>query len=241
MSKRPDKLAQEADEWTNGWLLTSMGKETTGLDAVIWVSIAVDSVPRVKVVPGHNWKKGCVGATTVTLDDPPKVLGKLPKQLEKQVVELIGLNKKAILDHWNGDIDSGDIIDAVAASMKKPDKLAKKVADRYAFNKLAMANLLSDRTGIKDAVIWVSTGEAYGTAIKHGPRIKVFQGTKATQEAQKNAVAVKLTTPPQVVGTLPGKLKKQVFEFIELNRETLLSFWNGEISDQTMKAQIQRI
>jgi hypothetical protein len=37
-----------------------------------------------------------------------------------------------------------------------------------------------------------------------------------------------------VVGKLPGTIKKQVVEFVNANRDTLLAYWNGELSTREM-------
>lgn len=109
-----------------------------------------------------------------------------------------------------------------------------KIAERYAFDMFAMANLPPTDTGVKGAVIWVSVGEFAGADIQHGPRIKVVVGNKINKEGLRNSVSVKLTDPPEMVGTLPGKIAQQVSEFVDKNRATLLQYWNEEISTKEM-------
>jgi len=105
----------------------------------------------------------------------------------------------------------------------------------------AMANLRPKTTGIEGAVIWVSAGEFSGVDAQHGPRIKVVLGNKLTSESLKDAVTVRLTTPPEVLGTLPGKVKKQVVQFVNENREVLLRHWNFELDVKEMLDQLRKV
>jgi hypothetical protein len=104
-----------------------------------------------------------------------------------------------------------------------------------------MSNLHPSDTGVEGAIIWVSEGEFGGTGAQHGPRIKVFPGTKATPEARQKAVSVRVTDPPVILGELPGKLKKRVIDFVNTNRETLLRYWNGDLSTREMLDLIQKV
>lgn len=118
---------------------------------------------------------------------------------------------------------------------------AKRVVERHAFEMSAMSNLRPRATGIDGVIIWLSWGESSGAELEHGPRIKVIMGDRLTQEALSKAVSVKLTDPPQVMGTLPGKVKQQVFRFIERNRQALIDHWSGDTDSQEFGAAIQRI
>ena len=105
----------------------------------------------------------------------------------------------------------------------------------------AMSNLRSTDTGVEGAVIWVSVGEFYGVDLQHGPRIKVLQGSKITKEGLMDAVSVRLTDPPQILGDIPAKMERQIVAFINLNRNTLLKYWNEEISTREMLDLIERV
>lgn len=105
----------------------------------------------------------------------------------------------------------------------------------------AMSNLRPQDTGVKGAIIWVSAGEFWGTDSQHGPRIKVMQGNKLTSDGLKDSVSVRLTDPPEVLGILPGQLKKQVVRFININRDVLLRYWNFEIGTPEMVRLLRRI
>jgi hypothetical protein len=108
---------------------------------------------------------------------------------------------------------------------------AQRVARRYL---LAMSNLVPKRTGVKGVVIWVSAGEFAGKDGQHGPRVKVVLGSKITTESLDDAVSVRLSDPPEVLGTLPGKVAQQVLKFVTLNRKTLLGYWALKLDTATM-------
>jgi hypothetical protein len=97
-----------------------------------------------------------------------------------------------------------------------------------------MSNLSSKTTGIDGAVIWVAAGEFGGAGSKHGPRIEVVLGDTLACEGLRDAVAVTLTEPPEVLGDLPGKVREQVVKFVDKNRDVLLRHWNGELSTVEM-------
>jgi hypothetical protein len=109
------------------------------------------------------------------------------------------------------------------------------------FLKEAMANIRTRRTGIEGAVIWVSPGEFGGKDSQHGPRIKVMLGNKVTTEGLDDAVSVRISDPPEVLGKLPGNVKKQVIKFVDLNRDVLLGHWKGETDTEEMLALIKSI
>jgi hypothetical protein len=110
------------------------------------------------------------------------------------------------------------------------EKIVKNVAARFHLE--AMSNLLPGDTGVEGAVIWISAGEFYGVDAQHGPRVKVVLGNKITTEGLKEAVSVRITKPPVVLGKLPGKIQKQVIRFIEKNRDVLLRHWNGDLGSK---------
>jgi hypothetical protein len=62
----------------------------------------------------------------------------------------------------------------------------------------------------------------------HGPRILVRPRKKLTREGLERAVEVRLTSPPEVLGTLPRRVERQVVQFVEKNRDVLLGHWNNE-------------
>lgn len=119
----------------------------------------------------------------------------------------------------------------MAEARRDEDTTADRVARRYL---LAMSNLVPKRTGVHGAVIWVSAGEFAGKDGQHGPRVKVVLGSKINTETLDDAVSVRLTDPPEVLGALPGKIAAQVVKFVALNRKTLLAYWRLKLDTATM-------
>lgn len=115
----------------------------------------------------------------------------------------------------------------------------KKIVARFMLE--AMSNLPPDDTGVTGAVIWVSSGEFVGAKSQHGPRVKVIVGAKLTREGLADAASVTITNPPRVIGTLPGKVKKQAIEFVNLNRAILLQYWRNEVSTRQMLEGLERL
>ena len=102
------------------------------------------------------------------------------------------------------------------------------------------SNLQPVTTGVEGAVIWIFAGEF--TGVELGPRILVvIGGDKMSAEWLRGAVSVRLTTPPEVVGKLPGAIRRLVIAFVERNRNVLLQHWNGELASKETLDLLQRI
>lgn len=99
--------------------MSNLRPSTTGVDgAVIWISAGefsgVDSQhgPRIKVVLGEKaTTEGLRNSVSVSLSDPPMVLGDLPGSIRKKVFEFIKRNRETLLRHWNGELDSREALD----------------------------------------------------------------------------------------------------------------------------------
>jgi hypothetical protein len=57
----------------------------------------------------------------------------------------------------------------------------------------------------------------------------------------RDAVSVTISSPPRVLGSLPGHIEKQVFRFIDLNRDVLLAHWRGELDPGDVLEQLVRV
>ncbi len=99
--------------------MSNLRSRTTGVDgAIIWVSAGefagaeLQHGPRIKVVLGEKITgEGLADAVSVTLGVPPKVLGELPGKVAKRVVAFINKNRDVLLRHWNGEIDTKEMLD----------------------------------------------------------------------------------------------------------------------------------
>ena len=102
------------------------------------------------------------------------------------------------------------------------------------------SNLGPETTGVVGAVIWIFAGEFAGREL--GPRLLVvIGGDKISAEWLRGAVSVRLTTPPEDLGILPGRIRRRVIEFVERNRNVLLQHWNGELASKETLNLLQRI
>lgn len=104
-----------------------------------------------------------------------------------------------------------------------------------------MSNLRSRDTGVEGAVIWISAGEFFDPDSQHGPRIKVMLGEQLTAAGLSDAISVRLTDPPEVLGTLPVEINRRVIEFVRTNREVLLRHWNGELSTRETLDEVRAV
>jgi hypothetical protein len=54
-------------------------------------------------------------------------------------------------------------------------------------------------------------------------------------------VEVRLSSPPEVLGTLPTQLARQVVQFVERNRALLLGHWKFENSSSDLYELLERV
>ena len=124
--------------------------------------------------------------------------------------------------------------------VSSPDALATvahSLLHEEAMDMWEMANLHGTTTGLDNLVVWVSGG---GSQLQHGPRIKVVKGTKFRPE---NSSTVPLTGVPRIIGNadLSQDEFAEVIKWIRLNRETILQYWNDDISTEQMISAINKI
>jgi hypothetical protein len=112
---------------------------------------------------------------------------------------------------------------------------------RTTINGWALSNMLSTETGVGGAVIWISAGEFGGRDSHAGPRIVVVLGEAISTEGLADAASVRLADPPEVLGHLPGKIKREAVKFVVMNRDALLRYWDCEIDTKEMVNLVERI
>jgi hypothetical protein len=96
------------------------------------------------------------------------------------------------------------------------------------------SNLTPEITGVVDAVIWAFAGEPTRSGGALGPRIWVVPGRALAMESLSDAVAVRLSVPPEVLGVLPPALAQQSMEFVDANRGALLQYWGGRMATRDL-------
>lgn len=102
-------------------------------------------------------------------------------------------------------------------------------------------NLLPDLTGVEGGVVWIFMGEPSRDDTALGPRILVVPGARLGVDSLADAAAVRVTTPPEIIGVLPPKLAMQAIAFAEANRAVLHLYWLGEMSTQNALDLLVRV
>lgn len=90
-------------------------------------------------------------------------------------------------------------------------------------------SLLPDVTGVEGAVFGIVMGEPTCNETALGPRILVVPGARLSVDSLQDAAAVRVTTPPEIIGTLPPRLARKAVAFVEANRGVLNLYWLGEM------------
>ncbi len=119
MSTKKPKIAGRVVARFQVEAMSNLRPTTTGVEgAVIWVSagefagVDIRHGPRIKVVLGNGITTEKLGdAVSVTITDPPRVLGSLPGAVRKQAVDFVNRNRDVLLRHWNGEIDAKEMLD----------------------------------------------------------------------------------------------------------------------------------
>jgi hypothetical protein len=84
-----------------------------------------------------------------------------------------------------------------------------------------MANLRSNKTGLSHGTIYISTKEG-----NHGPRVKFYRDRPGVNKS----VSINISKNPKVVEdsiNITAQEQKEVFEFVKLNYNKLIDFWNN--------------
>jgi hypothetical protein len=96
------------------------------------------------------------------------------------------------------------------------------------------ASLSPASTGVDGAIVWIFAGEPTRNHLELGPRILVVLGARLTVDSLVDAVVVRLTSPPVVLGTLPPDVKATAVKFAALNCDLLHEYWRGELATAAM-------
>jgi hypothetical protein len=99
-----------------------------------------------------------------------------------------------------------------------------------------MANLRPKTTGLP-MTVWVS----YRGHARHDARVKVCQTPGDRMDVDDLAVVGIRPEPTLIEGTLDAANLKLVQQWIALNTETLIGYWDGEIDTADMIQGLQRL
>jgi hypothetical protein len=115
-------------------------------------------------------------------------------------------------------------------------KIKKEIDIIYEDVICEMSNLRQQTTGLP-MIMWISDGKE----INHGPRIKL-QMDYSTKLNKFNLASVTISDNPRITqGSLSKSDLKIVKDFILLNKDVLLSHWNGENSSEELILGIKKI
>lgn len=116
-------------------------------------------------------------------------------------------------------------------SNNKMNKFREYVRDAEKLYEM-VPNYYQKDTGLKE-IIWVSSKKA-----SHGPRIKVYKTLKGEN------FSVTIEDEPKVVAGkcfVNSKELKRIFEFIILNKDNLIKYWNFIIDSDELDENILKL
>ena len=105
------------------WEKVSFRSNTTGIpNIVIWTNPGERAKhgPRIKVVRGDKWKDD--DNATIPLTGAPRIIGAndLTQDEFSKIIEWINLNRTALIQYWNGDFDTADLVHALQKIVPTP-------------------------------------------------------------------------------------------------------------------------
>jgi hypothetical protein len=78
-------------------------------------------------------------------------------------------------------------------------------------------------------------------SILEGARVRLLQDDRLTVDTRADAAAVRLSSPPEVVGMLPRRVAIQAVALVDANRELLRRYWQGEMATEDALDLLVRI
>jgi len=115
-------LKQKTEEKYAIFSMANLSSAATGVrGAIIWVSVGVfegkksEHGPRIKVVEGSTMTANGQSAVITIANTPEFLHGKLKKKIASDAIQFVILNRKVLLDYWNGKIDTSVFIQRLKA------------------------------------------------------------------------------------------------------------------------------
>ena len=108
------KLHHEEESDSDLFTMTNLYPRRTGLPMTVWVSSRgrARQAARIKVNMTHGNRMTIGNTAIVRLQPTPRViLGQLSAADRQAVFQSIVINEAMLIDHWNGVIDGGDLIE----------------------------------------------------------------------------------------------------------------------------------
>lgn len=110
-----EKLQREEEsDGVDLFTMTNLYPRRTGLPMTVWVSPRgrARHAARIKVNMAHGPRMTIGNTAVVRLQPVPRIVaGQLSASDRQAVFQWIAMNEAALIDHWNGLIDGGDLIE----------------------------------------------------------------------------------------------------------------------------------
>jgi len=109
-----EKLPREDKSNVDLFTMTNLYPRRTGLPMTVWVSPRgrARHAARIKVNMAHGPRMTIGNTAVVRVRPVPMVIsGQLSASDRQAIFQWIAMNEAALLDHWNGEIDGGDLIE----------------------------------------------------------------------------------------------------------------------------------
>ena|ERR1039458_8780479 len=131
--------------------------------------------------------------------------------------------RKAVQARWARTKSAGDILNK--SEHQEDMRTFSEFVEPHSDGLFEMANISSKRTGLP-FMVWISTKEG---ARQHDVRVKVSKGRKAHASEW---VSVALRPDVRIVGgEMTGPHFALLKKWIELNRDVIIKYWDGDIED----------
>jgi len=253
MKKLPNKLLSPKDTVIDDYvdddgilLMTNVHQDDTGLPIIVWASMKMSgSGPRIKV-QNNYLKKPTYNFFSVSIEENPKAVSKKKIKITNQdlraVFDWVILNKKCLMDVWNGKISSMDFVRAmkkvkIRDLLKFPDELPNDRREITEDDMFILCEVQQKRTGLS-SVIYMFPNFFHDN--DHNiPRIKVHNNYSSTDSIQDNNLfTVTVEDEPKVtgnVGILTRKDINEIVEFVNVNKEVLQEHWHEDDDVHTVK------
>ena len=108
------KLHHEEESDSDLFTMTNLYPRRTGLPMTVWVSSRgrARQAARIKVNMTHGDRMTIGNTAIVRLQPAPRVIsGQLSAADREALFRWVTINKAALIDHWNGMIDGGDLVE----------------------------------------------------------------------------------------------------------------------------------
>jgi hypothetical protein len=227
------KAKADRPESIDMFTLANLWPRDTGLPTGIWIQEKTDTLqdkhgPVIRVMT-HSGKMSIRESVIVTLEEPPRLIGRLDREYFDEVNEFIELNRKPLMDYWNHKIDFAEFARRFKKiKLNKERSTEMKIGKKQKVDTYTLANVGPQDTNLP---IYVYIG--LGTRPGQEPVLRVSNSAKAGYN--EDNFSLTLSDNPQVVrGTrckLSGADLEKAIQWVKLNKDLLLKYWRQEEPD----------